>query len=200
MNRSPNSGDWFCFLLAILPIINTQTQQSYYSQILYLQTYLLAKISLLPQINTPSDLRTFTQIVQSRQNFSCSWVPSWGEPADALSSCFLSCPFNKCPFHSFLGAAFFTFLYFLVVISLNSWPRDSCEEVLPKVTSTRRLWCPLEESIGLAKVSVFSSILEKNPKANLWSTLRVLGKLQSDMSYHAISSEFKGNESKTYIK
>lgn len=49
-------------------------------------------------------------------------------------------------------------------------------------------------------VQFFLFHLREKRKRIYGQPLRVLGKLQSDMSYHAVGSEFKGNESKTYIK
>ena len=106
-----------------------------------------------------------TNCAKQAKNFSCSHVFPAG--VNQVMLCLLVSslvPSTSVSFSQFPWWSFYTFLYFLVVIPLIQMaPRDHAE-VLPKVTSTRRLWCPLEEGIGLAKMfNFFYTILEKNP-------------------------------------
>lgn len=81
--------------------------------------FLLSKIFCNPPISTRSTFTIIHRHAQNSEKFEfAQHTPSWGHQGNALPSCSSSCTVNECPFHSLFGATFFTYLCFLLVVSL----------------------------------------------------------------------------------
>lgn len=96
----------------------------HYSQILYLQTYLVRKIYLWPQNQYSWLFHSKSQTCTEKWKIGVAWctISSWGKQDDGLPCSFRSHTIHKYPFYSPFRAMFFTLSCFFGWFCCWKWP------------------------------------------------------------------------------
>lgn len=178
--------NWVAFLLSfssfyimdvtLLPDIWFANRvKSHYSQILYMQIWVLTKICD-PKIDIHGTLYTFTHmyIVAKKTELPNVHIPRWGQKGDTLPLVSTLRPLRS--------------IYFVVCL-------------MPLLKHFCLIWwfCCLKRPLSVEPKCYLVFLNSRS----LWCALRrkyVLDKLNSGMSYNTVGCEFKVNESAIYIK